>query len=164
MRVSPAWPLTPAEEGTPFLQRHEPFIRVTWVMSPWRDNLFPRLVTGGRDGCLKIWSYNSGHCLHTLRHGKWGWATPAMLPVTHWCTTGHWPSETDRAYDVWDISTSPSLYSTSFNVSELAFHGDTITEIKCQPLTYFLNQPKATPSFICYVYSWFKKKIPDSGL
>ncbi|KAB0394919.1 hypothetical protein E2I00_010193, partial [Balaenoptera physalus] len=26
------------------------------------------LVTGGRDGCLKIWSYNDGHCLHTLKH------------------------------------------------------------------------------------------------
>ncbi|EFB26474.1 hypothetical protein PANDA_002726, partial [Ailuropoda melanoleuca] len=29
-----------------------------------------RLITGGRDGCLKIWSYNNGHCLHTLKHGK----------------------------------------------------------------------------------------------
>ncbi|XP_064363672.1 WD repeat-containing protein 49-like [Dromaius novaehollandiae] len=30
-----------------------------------------RLVTGGRDGCLKIWNYNNGHCLHTLkREGK----------------------------------------------------------------------------------------------
>ncbi|XP_061484436.1 WD repeat-containing protein on Y chromosome-like isoform X2 [Rhineura floridana] len=26
-----------------------------------------RLVTGGRDGCLKIWNYNNGHCLHTLK-------------------------------------------------------------------------------------------------
>ncbi|XP_029458508.1 WD repeat-containing protein 64-like isoform X2 [Rhinatrema bivittatum] len=26
-----------------------------------------RLVSGGRDGCLKIWNYNNGHCLHTLR-------------------------------------------------------------------------------------------------
>ncbi|XP_068786218.1 cilia- and flagella-associated protein 337-like [Struthio camelus] len=30
-----------------------------------------RLVTGGRDGCLKIWNYNNGHCLNTLkREGK----------------------------------------------------------------------------------------------
>ncbi|KAM6179026.1 cilia- and flagella-associated protein 337-like [Rhynchocyon petersi] len=29
-----------------------------------------RLVTGGRDGCLKIWSYNNGHCLHTLSHDE----------------------------------------------------------------------------------------------
>ncbi|XP_021078356.1 WD repeat-containing protein 49-like [Mus pahari] len=29
-----------------------------------------RLVTGGRDGCLKIWSYNNGHCLHTLQHDE----------------------------------------------------------------------------------------------
>ncbi|XP_038617551.1 WD repeat-containing protein on Y chromosome-like [Tachyglossus aculeatus] len=28
-----------------------------------------RLVTGGRDGCLKIWNYNNGHCLHTLKQG-----------------------------------------------------------------------------------------------
>ncbi|XP_033866082.3 WD repeat-containing protein 64-like [Acipenser ruthenus] len=26
-----------------------------------------RLVTGGRDGCLKIWNYNNGHCLRTLK-------------------------------------------------------------------------------------------------
>nr|XP_033806006.1 WD repeat-containing protein on Y chromosome-like [Geotrypetes seraphini] len=26
-----------------------------------------RLVSGGRDGCLKIWNYNNGHCLRTLR-------------------------------------------------------------------------------------------------
>ncbi|XP_060090706.1 WD repeat-containing protein on Y chromosome-like isoform X2 [Heteronotia binoei] len=26
-----------------------------------------RLITGGRDGCLKIWNYNNGHCLHTLK-------------------------------------------------------------------------------------------------
>nr|XP_025852377.1 WD repeat-containing protein 49-like [Vulpes vulpes] len=29
-----------------------------------------RLITGGRDGCLKIWSYNNGHCLHTLKHDE----------------------------------------------------------------------------------------------
>ncbi|TKC34610.1 hypothetical protein EI555_012248 [Monodon monoceros] len=28
------------------------------------------LVTGGRDGCLKIWSYNNGPCLHTLKHDE----------------------------------------------------------------------------------------------
>nr|XP_058132977.1 WD repeat-containing protein 49-like [Dasypus novemcinctus] len=32
------------------------------------DSSGRRLVTGGRDGCLKIWSYNNGHCLHTLQH------------------------------------------------------------------------------------------------
>ncbi|MBN3297524.1 WDR49 protein, partial [Amia calva] len=26
-----------------------------------------RLVTGGRDGCLKIWNFNNGHCLRILR-------------------------------------------------------------------------------------------------
>ncbi|XP_054830137.1 WD repeat-containing protein on Y chromosome-like [Eublepharis macularius] len=26
-----------------------------------------RLITGGRDGCLKIWNYNNGQCLHTLK-------------------------------------------------------------------------------------------------
>uniref|UniRef100_A0A8D1W886 WD repeat-containing protein 49-like n=1 Tax=Sus scrofa TaxID=9823 RepID=A0A8D1W886_PIG len=34
------------------------------------DSSGRRLVTGGRDGSLKIWSYNNGHCLHTLKHGK----------------------------------------------------------------------------------------------
>nr|XP_012420015.1 PREDICTED: WD repeat-containing protein 49-like [Odobenus rosmarus divergens] len=29
-----------------------------------------RLITGGRDGCLKIWSYSNGHCLHTLQHDE----------------------------------------------------------------------------------------------
>uniref|UniRef100_A0A8C5QCJ1 EF-hand domain-containing protein n=1 Tax=Leptobrachium leishanense TaxID=445787 RepID=A0A8C5QCJ1_9ANUR len=26
-----------------------------------------RLITGGRDGCVKIWNYNNGQCLHTLK-------------------------------------------------------------------------------------------------
>ncbi|CAI5773096.1 repeat-containing on Y chromosome-like isoform X1 [Podarcis lilfordi] len=26
-----------------------------------------RLITGGRDGCLNVWNYNNGHCLHTLK-------------------------------------------------------------------------------------------------
>ncbi|XP_069496353.1 cilia- and flagella-associated protein 337-like isoform X2 [Ambystoma mexicanum] len=30
-----------------------------------------RLVTGGRDGSLKIWNYNNGHCLHTLKTGDY---------------------------------------------------------------------------------------------
>ncbi|KAM8819731.1 cilia- and flagella-associated protein 337-like [Eudromia elegans] len=35
------------------------------------DDSGRRLVTGGRDGCLKIWNYNNGHCLHVLkREGK----------------------------------------------------------------------------------------------
>uniref|UniRef100_A0A3Q3A3L0 WD40 repeat domain 95 n=1 Tax=Kryptolebias marmoratus TaxID=37003 RepID=A0A3Q3A3L0_KRYMA len=29
-----------------------------------------RLVTGGRNGCLKIWNFNSGQCLKTLKKGK----------------------------------------------------------------------------------------------
>ncbi|XP_032743080.1 WD repeat-containing protein on Y chromosome-like [Rattus rattus] len=34
------------------------------------DSSGRRLVTGGRDGGLKIWSYNNGHCLHTLQHDE----------------------------------------------------------------------------------------------
>ncbi|XP_030634021.1 WD repeat-containing protein on Y chromosome [Chanos chanos] len=30
------------------------------------DLLGRRLVTGGRDGCLKIWNFSNGHCLKTL--------------------------------------------------------------------------------------------------
>ncbi|XP_043849564.1 WD repeat-containing protein 49-like [Dromiciops gliroides] len=30
------------------------------------DSSGRRLVTGGRDGCLRIWNYNNGHCLKTL--------------------------------------------------------------------------------------------------
>ena len=29
-----------------------------------------RLVTGGRDGLLRIWNYNNGQCLRTLRKGS----------------------------------------------------------------------------------------------
>ncbi|XP_012370167.1 WD repeat-containing protein 49-like [Octodon degus] len=34
------------------------------------DSSGRRLITGGRDGCLKIWSYNNGHCLHTLKQDE----------------------------------------------------------------------------------------------
>uniref|UniRef100_A0A8B9WXU4 Uncharacterized protein n=1 Tax=Bos mutus grunniens TaxID=30521 RepID=A0A8B9WXU4_BOSMU len=36
------------------------------------DSSGRRLVTGGRDGCLKIRNNNSGHCLHTETHGDQG--------------------------------------------------------------------------------------------
>ena len=29
-----------------------------------------RLITGGRDGRLRIWNYNNGHCLRTLEKSK----------------------------------------------------------------------------------------------
>uniref|UniRef100_A0A3B4WTK8 WD repeat-containing protein 49-like n=1 Tax=Seriola lalandi dorsalis TaxID=1841481 RepID=A0A3B4WTK8_SERLL len=29
-----------------------------------------RLITGGRDGCLKIWNFNNGQCLKTLKRGE----------------------------------------------------------------------------------------------
>lgn len=34
------------------------------------DNTGRRLITGGRDGRLKIWNYNNGHCLKVLEKGK----------------------------------------------------------------------------------------------
>jgi WD40 repeat protein len=34
------------------------------------DNTARRLITGGRDGTLKIWNYNNGHCLKILKKGK----------------------------------------------------------------------------------------------
>ena len=29
-----------------------------------------RLVTSGRDGKVRIWNYNNGHCLRSLERGK----------------------------------------------------------------------------------------------
>lgn len=29
-----------------------------------------RLITGGRDGCIRIWNYNNGHCLRTMMKGE----------------------------------------------------------------------------------------------
>lgn len=37
-----------------------------------------RLITGGRDGCLKIWNFNNGQCLKTLKKGTY-WKLP-LLP------------------------------------------------------------------------------------
>lgn len=31
------------------------------------DNTSRRLLSAGRDGCVRIWNYNNGHCLRTLR-------------------------------------------------------------------------------------------------
>lgn len=30
-----------------------------------------RLITGGKDGCLKVWNFNNGQCLKTLRRGMY---------------------------------------------------------------------------------------------
>uniref|UniRef100_A0A4W4H8A3 WD40 repeat domain 95 n=1 Tax=Electrophorus electricus TaxID=8005 RepID=A0A4W4H8A3_ELEEL len=35
-----------------------------------------RLVTGGRDGCLKIWNFNNGHCLKILSRGLFAFDLP----------------------------------------------------------------------------------------
>ncbi|KAM6180381.1 LOW QUALITY PROTEIN: cilia- and flagella-associated protein 337-like [Erethizon dorsatum] len=48
----------------------QPFSRSVPVMSPQRNTLFPGLITGGRDGYLKIWGYSNGHCLHTLKQDE----------------------------------------------------------------------------------------------
>uniref|UniRef100_UPI00398F589E uncharacterized protein n=1 Tax=Pristiophorus japonicus TaxID=55135 RepID=UPI00398F589E len=37
------------------------------------DDSGRRLITGGRDGCLKIWNHNNGHCLRILKKGE-DWA------------------------------------------------------------------------------------------
>lgn len=34
------------------------------------DTTGRRCLTGGRDGAIKIWNYNNGHCLMTLRNRK----------------------------------------------------------------------------------------------
>ena len=34
------------------------------------DTTGRRCLTGGRDGGIKIWNYNNGHCLMTLRNRK----------------------------------------------------------------------------------------------
>ena len=31
------------------------------------DTTERRLITSGRDGLVKIWNYNNGHCLSTLK-------------------------------------------------------------------------------------------------
>lgn len=35
-----------------------------------KGQFFDRLITGGRDGILKIWNYNNGHCLKVLKKGR----------------------------------------------------------------------------------------------
>ncbi|XP_078077577.1 cilia- and flagella-associated protein 337 [Mustelus asterias] len=36
------------------------------------DDSGRRLITGGRDGCLKIWNHNNGHCLRILKKERCG--------------------------------------------------------------------------------------------
>ena len=33
------------------------------------DNTGRRLITGGRDGGIRLWNYNNGHCLKTMTKG-----------------------------------------------------------------------------------------------
>ncbi|CAD7671341.1 unnamed protein product [Nyctereutes procyonoides] len=40
------------------------------VVKVWDFETGKLLITGARDGCLKIWSYNNGRCLHTLKHDE----------------------------------------------------------------------------------------------
>ena len=38
-------------------------MKYSFIQAP---NIY-RLVTGGRDGVLRIWNYNNGQCLRTLK-------------------------------------------------------------------------------------------------
>lgn len=42
-----------------------------------------RLVTGGRDGCLKMWNFNNGECLKILRAGHCFSSICLLLNMTH---------------------------------------------------------------------------------
>jgi len=35
------------------------------------DTTGRRCLTGGRDGAIKVWNYNNGHCLMTLRNREY---------------------------------------------------------------------------------------------
>ncbi|ERE76524.1 WD repeat-containing protein 49 [Cricetulus griseus] len=78
------------------------------------DSSGRRLVTGGRDGCLKIWSYNNGHCLHTLQHGNevcdshfmaqtmcpvWLWIQDIPCDFHHfWKPQPHWQDDLNHGH------------------------------------------------------------------
>uniref|UniRef100_F6XH43 WD repeat domain 49 n=1 Tax=Equus caballus TaxID=9796 RepID=F6XH43_HORSE len=71
------------------------------------------LITGGRDGCLKIWSYNNEHCLHSLKHGNvlaarfttcttapvWLWIQGTAHDFHHfWKPQPHWQDDLSHGH------------------------------------------------------------------
>ena len=76
-----------------------------------------RLITGGNDGCLKIWNFNNGQCLKTLKRGKYYiYAFHRTSPVVFM----------DRKYFLWHLQLclwwqNQELKAKTFNPNRVLF-------------------------------------------
>lgn len=71
---SHAWLLTPVGGGTLHEAACEMFLKIYfshYFITLQDVYCVCRLITGGRDGCLKIWNFNNGLCLKTLKKGMY---------------------------------------------------------------------------------------------
>ena len=67
MQVVKVWDLRSGQQLFEFSNAHtDPEVGPVAVTCMTFDETYRRLITGGRDGILKIWNYNNGNCLKKL--------------------------------------------------------------------------------------------------
>uniref|UniRef100_A0A4X2LY06 WD40 repeat domain 95 n=1 Tax=Vombatus ursinus TaxID=29139 RepID=A0A4X2LY06_VOMUR len=117
------------------------------------DSSGRRLVTGGRDGCLRIWNYNNGHCLKTLTQD------PSLCHVTvltdspydfhhFWKPQPHWSDDLIRGHKddiLCVVQCPPSLLATSSYDGEIIIWNMISGHMYCKLNTPVLTHPSEDP-------------------
>ena len=84
------------------------------------------LLTGSRDGTIKIWDISTGTCLQTLKLNYFDEFTCIYSPNGRYITIGFW----NKSIEIWDLKTSvcikklPNHFGHKFKINSIAYSSD----------------------------------------